>query len=55
MRRDGNRWLFADAGSKNGSWLAGHELLARREQPLPSKTILRLGDVDVTFYIADDP
>lgn len=54
VRRDGDRWLFADAGSKNGSWLAGVELVARREQALPSKSVLRLGDVDVTFYVADD-
>ena len=54
VRRDGARWLVADAGSKNGSWLGGQSLLARREQPLLSKTVLRIGDVDVTFYVAED-
>ena len=47
-------WLVADAGSKNGSWLRGEALEPRREIPLPSRAILRLGDVDLTFYLAAD-
>jgi hypothetical protein len=54
VRRDAGRWLVADAGSKNGSWLHGVKLEARREQPLVSRTVLRLGDVDLTFYLARD-
>ena len=54
VRRDGTRWVVADAGSKNGSWLAGATLEARRETPLPSRAILRLGDVDLMFYVASD-
>jgi len=54
VRRDGAQWLVADAGSKNGSWLTGEALDARRERALPSKAILRLGEVDVTFYVASD-
>jgi hypothetical protein len=46
VRRDGARWVVADAGSKNGSWLDGQSLAARKEKPL------RLGDVDLTFYEA---
>ena len=54
VRRDGDRWVVADAGSKNGSWLNGTALVARKECPLPSRAALRIGDVDFTFYVAED-
>lgn len=54
IRRDGSNWVVADAGSKNGSWLRGEALKARREQPLTSRSIVRLGDVDLTFFVAVD-
>ena len=54
IRRDGTSWIVADAGSKNGSWLRGSKLEARRENPLPSRAVIRLGEVDLTFYIAAD-
>jgi hypothetical protein len=54
VRRDGSGWIIADAGSKNGSWLQGVALEARRERPLPSRSVLRFGDVDLTFYVAAD-
>ncbi len=54
VRRDGATWVVADAGSKNGSSLRGAALEPRREQPLASRMIVRLGDVDLTFYIAAD-
>jgi hypothetical protein len=54
VRRDGDRWVVADAGSKNGSWLGGKALERRKERPLPSRAELRLGDVDLTFYVAED-
>lgn len=54
VRRAGAHWVVADAGSKNGSWLAGITLDARRETSLPSRAVLRLGDVELTFYVADD-
>ena len=47
-------WVVADGGSKNGSWLRGEPLEARREKPLPSRAVLRLGDVDLTFYQPSD-
>jgi hypothetical protein len=46
--------VVADAGSKNGSWLAGQALLARKERPVPSQGDLRFGDVHLTFYLAAD-
>ncbi|MDX2093856.1 MAG: FHA domain-containing protein [Kofleriaceae bacterium] len=54
MKQDGRHWVVADAGSKNGSSLEGEALLARKERPLGSKTRLRLGDVDLTFYLTTD-
>jgi hypothetical protein len=54
IRRDGRGWVVADGGSKNGSWLRGTSLEPRRERPLESRAVLRLGDIDLTFYSADD-
>ena len=54
VRRVGDVWVVADAGSKNGSWLRGEALEARRERPIVSRAILRLGDVDLTVYLAAD-
>jgi hypothetical protein len=54
VRQQGPGWVVADAGSKNGSWLRGIALEARREQALPSRVVLRLGEVDLTFFVASD-
>jgi hypothetical protein len=54
VRAQAKGWVIADAGSKNGSWLRGEALEARREKPLASRMVLRLGDVDMTFYMAAD-
>ena len=52
--RHGNGWYIADAGSKNGTWLGGVQLVARRERALDSKATLRLGDVDLSFFLSID-
>jgi hypothetical protein len=52
--RQAESWVVADAGSKNGSWLNDEELEARREAPLVPGAVLRLGDVDLTFYRSSD-
>ncbi len=54
VRHVSKSWLVADAGSKNGSWLRGEVLEARKERPLISRVVLRLGDVDLTFYEAPE-
>jgi pSer/pThr/pTyr-binding forkhead associated (FHA) protein len=54
VRRDGDRWVVADAGSKNGSWLRGDILEPRKERAILSRAVLRVGDVELTFYIAAD-
>jgi hypothetical protein len=54
VRKDGAGWVVADAGSKNGSWLASSALEPRKERKVPSRTVLRFGDVDLTFLLAQD-
>jgi FHA domain-containing protein len=54
IKRSGAGWLVADAGSKNGSFIGGVRMEPRKEQVLPSRVELRIGDVDVTFYVAAD-
>jgi hypothetical protein len=54
VKADGRQWLVADAGSKNGSWLDRLPLEARKEKRLATRMVLRLGDVDLTFYLAED-
>jgi pSer/pThr/pTyr-binding forkhead associated (FHA) protein len=49
-----DRWLIADAGSKNGSWLDDAELEPRREVALPAGSVVKLGDVRLTFYPSAD-
>ena len=50
--RQGDGWIVADAGSKNGSWLDEARLEPRRETQLSPGAVLRLGDVSATFYPA---
>jgi hypothetical protein len=50
--RQAGGWLVADAGSKNGSWLDDVALEPRRETGLQPRSVLRLGDVVLTFYLS---
>jgi pSer/pThr/pTyr-binding forkhead associated (FHA) protein len=50
--RQGDSWIVADAGSKNGSWLDEIRLEPRRETQLSPGAVLRIGDVSATFYPA---
>lgn len=52
--RQANGWVIADAGSKNGSWLGLDALEPRREAALASGTVIRLGDVELTFHRSSD-
>jgi hypothetical protein len=54
VRRDASSWVVADAGSKNGSWLEGEALEARREKKLVSGSVVKIGEVEMTFYLAVD-
>lgn len=52
--RQGDPWLVADAGSKNGSWLDDVALEPRRETPLSPRSVLRIGDIRLTFYRSEE-
>jgi hypothetical protein len=52
--RQATGWVVADAGSKNGSWLDDVPLDPRREVPLPPGSVVRLGEVALTFYRSAD-
>jgi hypothetical protein len=54
LKFDGQRWLVADAGSKNGTWLDGLRLDPRREMSIRSRSLVRIGDIELTFYNAND-
>jgi hypothetical protein len=54
VRQDGQTWLFADAGSKNGCSVQGERLAPRKEKVLVSRAVVRVGDIDLTFYRAID-
>jgi hypothetical protein len=47
-------WLVADAGSKNGSRLGDTWLEPRREAPVLPGTVVRFGDVVLTFHRSAD-
>lgn len=49
--RDG-KWVVADGGSKNGTRLDGAPLEPRRERDVDSGQVVRIGDLDLTFYTA---
>lgn len=54
LRVESGRWVVADAGSKNGSFLRGKPLEPRKEQAVASRMIVRIGEVDMTFFGASD-
>ncbi|MBN9685798.1 MULTISPECIES: FHA domain-containing protein [unclassified Corallococcus] len=45
-------FLLTDAGSKNGSYVAGGRLLARKPMAVEDGVRLRFGQVEVSFYTA---
>lgn len=53
-RRTENEWVMADAGSRNGSELDGAPLEARREREIRSGAPVRIGDLELTFYVASE-
>ena len=52
FRQRADKWLMADAGSRNGSALAGVALEARRERDISSGAAVRIGDFELTFFPA---
>lgn len=52
QRETDGRYTLTDAGSKNGSFVAGVRLTPRRPSPIADGTRLRFGQVELTFYLA---
>lgn len=50
----GGSWRVCDAGSKNGSALLGNAMEARKEMEIRSGQKVAFGDVETTFYTADE-
>lgn len=46
-------WSLCDAGSKNGTRVAGEHLAPRTEVNLSSGVLIKFGSVEVTFYGSD--
>jgi hypothetical protein len=51
--REGS-WVVCDAGSKNGTTVDGHALEARKERPIESGTVVRIGDIETRFFSAEE-
>lgn len=45
-------WAIVDAGSKNGTHVAGKKLVAKKPAVLPNNTRLKVGHVELTFFTA---
>jgi FHA domain-containing protein len=52
FRHKDGRWVVADSGSKNGTTMEGQKLEARKERPIDSGSVIKLGDVSTTFHLA---
>ncbi len=49
----GKGWAFVDAGSRNGSQVAGKRVTAKAPTPLVSGQKVRIGSVELTFFSAE--
>lgn len=54
FRHRGVTWQIADGGSKNGTFLDGKPLAPRRELGVESGQLVKIGDIEVTFYTAEE-
>jgi hypothetical protein len=54
FKQKGGVWQIGDGGSKNGTQLDGVALAPRREKQLGSGQIVKIGDLELTFYTAED-
>ena len=52
QREPDGGFVLTDAGSKNGTFVAGVRLVPRRATALVDGTRVRFGHVDLTFYLA---
>jgi hypothetical protein len=54
FRHRDDTWIVCDAGSKNGTFREGKRLDARKEHKINSGELVRMGDVDLSFYTVKD-
>jgi hypothetical protein len=54
FRHRGATWQIADGGSKNGTFLDGKPLAPRRELGVESGQLVKIGDIELTFYTAEE-
>jgi hypothetical protein len=54
FRHRGAAWQVADGGSKNGTSLDGAPLAPRKERPVESGQVVKIGDLELTFYTAEE-
>ncbi len=50
LEQVGQEWVVVDAGSRNGTTLAGRKLLAKVPTPLVNGQALRIGSMSLTYY-----
>ncbi|GMU63331.1 MAG: hypothetical protein AMXMBFR34_50940 [Myxococcaceae bacterium] len=49
---DHQAWTLTDAGSRNGSFVAGRRIVARKAVALANAVVVRIGAVQLTFFSA---
>jgi hypothetical protein len=54
FRHKGDTWQIADGGSKNGTFLDGLALAPRKEKGLGTGQVVKIGDLELTFYTSED-
>lgn len=53
LETDDRGWSIIDAGSRNGTWVAGKKLNAKTPSLLSSGVKVRVGVIELTFYSSD--
>lgn len=53
LHEEGGTWHLADAGSRNGTAVAGRRLAAKSPVAMSSGTKLKVGAVELTFFSAE--
>lgn len=52
LEQDNQEWVLVDAGSRNGSTVAGRKIVARAPSLLTNGLVLRIGALQLTYYTA---
>ena len=52
IEQDNANWVLVDAGSRNGSTVAGRKVVAKAPSVLTNGLVLRIGALQLTYYTA---